>query len=379
MFVALIGHMMAPSVALNMLSQHLTGRGVPTLSLIGAGKSTNLDFSVIYKLFGKANVVLIGMSSLKILAEEELLAAEIAALHNIPFGFYADTYDVFRRPWISRDLRNKTAFLFLLYQEEKEEAQKIFPNAEIVVSGNPTWEDFFSPSYSKKEVRSILGIKNHEKAVLCSIGTILDVNLTMLNALDAALTAEKNSRTHWKVIVGVHPGDQNYIKNPMIYAENFQARIPMIYAESFQVKIPMRFVARKEMATMDIIPGTDYIVDTPGSSIGVKAACLRKPVICYCSDTALNNLEKSITKRSWKPCELGVMLPVHSLDNLADAFSQDFGPMIEQQKKIYPKPAKKGQAVEIMAQTLQRHWRSSRGDNSSNTPRILEPINIYLS
>lgn len=346
MLVTLVGHMMAPSIAFTALAQHLTTKGIQTLSLIGGGKPTNLSPSAISVLVESADVVLIGMSAPEELAREETLSALSAELRNTPFGLYADTYDVFRRPWFDKRLkilRENASFLFVPGEKEKEEARKLFPNAEIVASGNPTWEDFFSPRFSREEVRQRLMIRRDEKAVLCSIGTILENNLTMLEALDTALTAEKNRRFFWKVIVGIHPGDQNYRNDPAIYAKSFRANVPM------------RFVARDEMPTMDIIPGADYVVDTPGSSIGVNAACLLIPVICYCSEAALNELEKSIAKKSWRPCELGVMLPVYSLDKLAGAFNRDFTAMIERQKEVYPAPAQKGQAVRIMAETLQKY------------------------
>ena len=346
MLVTLVGHMMAPSIAFTALAQYLTTKGVQTLSLIGGGKATNLIPSAINGLTENANVVLIGMSTPKELAGEEALVATSAELRNIPFGLYADTYDVFRRPWFDQEfkfLRDSASFLFLPGEEEKKEAQKLFPNAEIVASGNPTWEDFFSQKFSREQVRGAFMIRQNEKAVLCSIGTVLETSLELLKALDAALTSGKNSLLPWKVIVGIHPGDQNYKNDPLIYAKSFGA------------KVPMRFVARDEMATMDVIPGADYVVDTPGSSIGINAACLRVPVICYCSETALDGLQQSIAKRSWRPCDLGVMLPIYNLSDLAGAFNQSFSPMIEHQKKIYPKPAEKGRAIRIMAETLQKY------------------------
>lgn len=348
MIATLIGHMMAPSIAFTMLSQALIERGIQTISLIGAGKSTkSTTYPIIYNLVAKADVVLLGMSGPKKLAEEELLAAEIAATQNIPFGFYADTYNVFHHSWINQELRDKAAFLFLPVEEERKEAQILFPNAEIVVSGNPTWEDFFSSKYSREQVRDLFMVGENEKLVLCSMGTIFEINLTMLKALDEALTAKKNSLVRWKIIIGIHPGDQNYRKDRDIYKESFRARVPM------------RFVARNEMATMDIIPGANYIVDTVGSSIGINAACLRKPVICYCSEAALNELEKSTGKRSWKPWELGVIKTVYNTRELTDAFDLDFSNRIKQQKNVYPAPLKKGQAIKIMAETLQRHGTDS--------------------
>lgn len=341
MLVTLVGQMMAPSIAFTTLAEHLTTKGVQTLSLIGAGKSTNLKN--LDSLVENADVVLIGISGPKELAREELIAAEIATVQNIPYGFYSDTYDVFRAPLINRKLKSRAAFLFVPCEEEREEAKKIFPNAEIIASGNPTWEDFFSPKYSKKQVRDLLMIKRKEKAVLCSLGTVFEINMKILKALDAALTQIRNINIRSKVIVGIHPGDQNYRKDHLIYTKNFQA------------KVPMRFITRDEMPTMDIIPGADYVVDTPGSSIGINAACLRKPVICYCSEIALDNLEKSTTKKLWRPCKLGVMKPVNDPNGLAYEFHQDFGQMIKRQKEVYPKPAQKGRAIKIMTETLQRY------------------------
>ncbi|QQG46252.1 MAG: hypothetical protein HYY55_00175 [Candidatus Niyogibacteria bacterium] len=349
MHVTLAGNIMAPSVAFAMLNRHLAARGIQTISLLGCGKEIDLSSNAVRDLVYLADVILIGMSGPEKLAQTELEIAEKALKQDVPFGFYADTYDAFRRPWIPEFLRKRTSFLFTVGEEEKVEAQKLFPDAEIVASGNPTWEYFFSPRFSKYEVRSLFKIQTGEKVILCSLGTALEPNLAMLKNLNGALAAGKNNYSLRTIIIGIHPGDQNYRNDPRIYAK--------ILSPIFRAL----FVPKDKMPTMDIIPGADYVVDTPGSSIGINAACLRVPVICYCSKEALDSLEESTTKRSWRPCESGVILPVYSPDELSLAFGQDFTAMIERQKEIYPAPQEKGRAVKIMAETIQKYGSGKNG------------------
>lgn len=338
MIATLVGSIMAPSIAFGMLAKHLKENGVEVRTLIGNGKPVGLSVREIKELVIGSNVVLAGMSVPAEYAREELWAAETAAINGIPFGLYADTYGVPRRDWF-RFLREEANFLFVLDEEERREARELCPKAEVVASGNPTFEDFFSPKFTKQEVRARLGIRDLETALLCSIGTVLEPNKVMLKAVGEAV----NQVALWKVIVCLHPGDQNFKENPAVYAETIR-----------RMNISVRIVTREEMPTMDAVAGADLVVDVPGSSIGICAASQRKPVICYCSKEALDSLEHAIGTRIWKPCERGLMMPIYNLTEFNGALNQDFSAMVEHQKKAL-QPAEKGQAVRIMAETLMKY------------------------
>ena len=341
--VTLVGSIMAPSLAFAMLEKELKKRGVEVRALLGNGKPVGLSAREVKEFVAGSDVVLLGMSVPGEFAREEHWAAFGALDKGIPLGLYADTYGVFRRPWF-RYTRKEASFLFVPDEEEAKEARpELGPESktEVIASGNPTWEDFFSPNFTREGVRKGLSINGNETAVLCSIGTVLEPNKVMLEAVDRAMDA---SNLNAKLIVCIHPGDQHFKENPGVYNDLINA-----------MSTPSLLVTMDFMPTMDVVAGMDLVIDTPGSSIGICAACQRVPVVCYCSKEALASLEEAITTRVWKPCERGVMLPIYDLSELKAMPNQNLSAMVERQKRIFPAPTEKGRAVRIMADTLTKY------------------------
>lgn len=339
--VLLVAGDTAQSNAFRMLEGKLQAQGMNVTSLIGGGKPVGIAAEDLEALVGSHDVVLTGMSSFPENSVEEIKAAEIAELHGLPYGFYADVYGAYERPHFHH-LREGAKFLFVLNAEEKDKASVLFPKTDVVPSGNPTWENYFFPQYTREEVRTQFGVEEDEIMVLIPGTTVLERNVFLLSALTATLKFYPSlSDQKWKLFYAVHPGDLMYRTNDKVY-------------DSFREwsKYPFTVVPKSTAPSSSMIPGADYILDC-GTSIGIEAAHQRKKVICYFSEFTLN---AEGAYRHWTPCEKGVMhLVEHSTDKLAEAFSMDFGKIHERQTIVYSAPLQKGYMINTMAETVRRH------------------------
>src|SRR3989344_610355 len=166
MMVALVAQDVSPSRALERVGVELVSRGHAVCAFLGSGNLIVASRMALDCNIGASHALLLGMSSSAELAEEEIYAARLAFSTNIPFGFYCDTYGCHNRPWFA-EFRDKASFVFVINEKEAEEARRVFPKARVAVSGNPIWEDFCFPKFTKDEVRSKLGIAENEAVVLC--------------------------------------------------------------------------------------------------------------------------------------------------------------------------------------------------------------------
>lgn len=339
--IVLVGQMVASSNGFRPLEAELKKQGCDVRAYLPAGKPLHDVAEEIFENAGNADLVLTGMSSEGHLVQEELKALELVIARGIPCGLYADTFGVHRRKWFEH-LREKITFLFVTNEEEAKDAKTIYPNADIIVSGNPSREGYFSPAWTYEQSRAILGIKPDVKIVLCPQGKDLEVNKGhisgVLQVID--LLPEKNK---FKVLISLHPGDLNPLDG---------------YSEF--VKSGVAGITKKVIPSSALVPPCDIVVEST-SDIGVEAACQRKPVISYFTEKALDRLEESTGSRKWPVCEKGAAKAIYSNPNeLASAISElltegGYAPMRERQEILFPKPAEKGTATRIMAETIKKY------------------------
>lgn len=344
MKVLLVGTDVAQCFAFKILEEALKVIGIEVKTVLGNGKPVtwpSMDLSELKNLVRETDIVLTGLSSSSENAGIEIHAAEVARDLGKPFGFYADTYGSQERPWFAH-LRADTKFLFVLNVEEAESSKLLFPNAIIVASGNPTWENFFFPALTRETVRKQLNVSDDEQLVFIPGGTPLEINLSVLTAVITTLNSYPNlQKKRWKIAYGVHPGDNNYKNNPCVY-------------DSFREwsRFPFEIIPREKMRGSDMLPGVDFVIDC-GTTIGIEAAHQRKKIICYLCNIGINNLKITINSAIWPPCEKGVMhLVERGTDELATAFSMDFTKIHERQAEVFPSPAAKGASVNAIIETL---------------------------
>ena len=106
-----------------------------------------------------------------------------------------------------------------------------------------------------------------------------------------------------------------------------------------------------------MIPGCDIVVES-ASTIGIEAACQRKPVVDFFTPDGLANLERQTRSTLWPPVELGAALAVDRAEALVGILkslassSLNLREMRKNQAIIFPSPREKGAAAKIIANVL---------------------------
>lgn len=385
MNVVLVAKDVAPSSAFERLELELTKQSIRSFSFLRGidrrAEAGNAELSM-ETWMEHCDVVLLGMSSSEKLAEIEIRAAEEAVKWNIPFGLYADTYGVINRGWLAH-LRDKASFVFVINEEEGKKARGLYPNAKVVITGNPMWEDFCTPKLSREEVRQRLGVSDEQKMVLCSGGKNLAVNMLHWGGVIEAFS-KKSAPKDYKVFLSVHPGDkpaEEIKKIQKLVAESnldldkdvvdqlidrlvktAEASYLAHYNDlvRYSKRVPVKVVTKDFMSGPDMLPGADLVIES-ASTLGIEAAFQRIPVISSFWEVALARIEESCGSRDWELCDSGAALRVDGDPNQLLYFIQDlllsgslangFG-MKERQAEAYPMPPEKGAAVRMMAETL---------------------------
>lgn len=348
MKAVLVARDIAPSNALWMIYQEVTksNRAIVEYSIfVGNGKPIRETVDQITAWVGRANVVLVGMSSSPELSKEEIATCEAAKKFGIPYGFYADTFGcAVTRNWFDC-VRADASFVFVLNEKEAGEARKVFPKAKVIASGNPTWDDFFCPRLTREESRAKLGIKDDETFILCPGGKSLAINMQhwgfVLETLACMNERSGYESRKWQTVFSRHPGDQS---------------APDAYAELVKFSdIPVRVVLPDEMKSSDMIPGMDLMISCC-STAEIEAVCQRKPVISYIPHTGRVRMRTTMGDK-WEPVEQEVVEAVigGSIESMQYVIDDllDYNYLQGDQEKFYPKPREKGIALRAIVRTLQ--------------------------
>lgn len=345
MKVFLLGNMVASAEAFERLAPELERRGADVVPCLAHGKSYPMDLEHMLAYVRLADAVVLGTACSPDLAVEELAAAKTAIDFGVPFILYADTYGTWNRAWF-HEVTKKAAAVFVINNDEAEKARAVFPGINIIAAGNPTWEAFAFPKVSREQVRAKLGISPNVKIILCPFGKNFKVNVLHAGRVMDTFSAD-GFWPPFQIILAPHPGDKD--------------NSPEDYSFLTKLQIPVRVVPKAEMATLDVLVGTDVIADH-ASSIGIAAGHLRIPNVSCFTEVGLKHLEKETGSRVWPPCTLGVSYYVpptellsvvmRPLVNLAD--SALHRKIWERQEAVYPVPEELGAAVRKMADVLEQ-------------------------
>lgn len=351
----LVARDVAPSQALTEVMKELEKQGHEPLACLDFGKPSEIPLGTTARLVADSDIVLIGMSCTAERSAEEINVAQTAITQGIPLALYADTYNCHNRPWFKEVIPQASA-LFVINEEEAKKARETFPGLIVVASGNPMWEGFCFPKYSRAEVRKQLGIAEDEIFILAPGGKSATVNILfwggILEALHNACLRDKK----FQLVLALHPGDRNS------EAIDPKDQKPLeVYADLVKYSpVPTRMLG-KEIPTRlisDLIPGIDLLIES-ASTIGIEAAHQRKPVIDYFTEVALARMKEGTGSRDWDPCWLGVAKATYCVPDLATIIEQLLDDnhytkthQLERQQEIYPAPPKKGAAVKKIVETL---------------------------
>ena len=195
-------------------------------------------------------------------------------------------------------------------------------------------------------MRQKLGITDKQKMILAPGGKCLAQNMLLFGGV---IEAANSMHIGQIVVLTLHPGDTNPSE---IYADLVK------YSRTPVLVIPKEMLSGPEM-----IPGCDVVVQS-GSTIGIEAACQRKPVIEYLTYVGLGNWERQTGSRKMETIELGIARVasaslgrgVDDMTYFVEALTNSqsgLGPqLMRQQKKVFPQPAEKGAAVKTIISAL---------------------------
>ncbi|MBI4122659.1 MAG: hypothetical protein HY462_01540 [Parcubacteria group bacterium] len=269
------------------------------------------------------DAALCGMSSSAELAAFELAAAGWAYSLRKPVALFADLPSSVGRPFFE-EFRAIAAMLFVPNEAAATYGRKLFPATEVVISGNPRLEEFFTPKLTRAEARAKLGIPNEAVMVLVPGGKDLHVNrLHFTGAIEAAAKLNRMA----VVVIAIHPGDKN---GRAIYEDLASDCV--------------RLAEKKDISADDAVAGADIIVSS-ASTVGITGACQRKPVVNFFTEPALKRLESATGSRSWPGVDDGTELQViEDTGELAQVMAELLDgrgrgvSLREAQERAYPQP-----------------------------------------
>ena len=359
--VLLVARDIAPSRAFELLATELTNRGHDPILLIGKGKPMAATTEDIQAAVQMSDVVVVGMSSSAALAEPELVACATAVTTGKSFGFYGDTFGCHERArdgsWFG-PYRSRATFFFAVNNNEMEKAKKVLIGAKTIVTGNPTWEDYAFPRFTRSQIRDKLKIRDDELFILAPGGKDPVVNIMVWGLLLDALTGWPKERPV-RVLFTCHPGDRTM--GAIDPAESTaDKQLLRIYNGLTKFSPVMANFNTSEMSSSDLIPGIDLLIDW-GSSIGIKAAHQRRPCISVATEIGRQRLQSTTGARQWKLCVLGtsIEVPANSSDLKAaiarpsKTDSPEAAKLRARQAIVFPQSSARGKAVGLMATNLE--------------------------
>lgn len=353
--IVLVAHDAAPSRCFDQLSIALVSAN-PTVSkrvFTCHGKGTTVDSETLRSSINGAKLVILGMSSTAEFAELELRAGKIAIELDVPVALYSDVplavYRARQGAWFY-DIAQKAKLVLGLLPNEMGQLKALFPVANHHHTGNPIREEDAFPKFSHAEVRSKLKLLEDDIVILASGGKFAAANMAMWTLLFEAC-ATLDIRDRIEVIVSPHPGD------PTLRAIDGQTGKPLKLYEELCEEAPVHalYVTKEIMATMDILPGVNLVVEFTGSA-SVGAAYLNIPAISPTFGIAMSKFSKESGLRMVECVEQSASIAVSmEVTDVARIIAQLLKPssrlrrdLIASQKISYPRPQERGQALKAL-------------------------------
>lgn len=343
MKIVLVAGDFAQSEALDLFRDRIMQSGHSTESFLCYGNKNLYSLNSIRQSMSGAGFLVAGMSEM---SDEETEAVKEAVKQNVRIALYADTFGAHRLPAFEF-ARELALTMFVVNQDEASDARELFPRADVRVTGNPRWEEFAFPKLSQDEVVRKLGLDASKLVILSAGDKYLAQNIIQFGS---TIEAVRLLRWHMntQILLALHPGDQN---DPKLYEE-------LVTNSGCDVRIIGRHVG---IDTSEILVGCDLVVEFT-STIGIQAACLRIPVVDFCTTTALRGESPIIGKDPWLLTAMGVSHPVYngSVEQLGKFMSRSLldysysSELRRKQERAFPVPSlnNRGLALKLMCSAL---------------------------
>lgn len=356
MHVVLVGRDIAYSSCFRKVAAALVSQGVKATLFVGDGKQLTVSLAEVASEVACANVVLLGMSSSKVLAEPEIVAGTTAKSLEIPYGFYGDVPRCWARArkgaWFE-PLAGATSFYFGVTETDTEAAREVFPNAELIMTGNPLREEMAYPELDRETVRMRLGATPDEKIIFAPGGKSVSGNIATWALVIDALTRLKDKGFLCRLIISIHPGDRIPSGTDPVTGKNLG-----IYEELKGLStIPFQIIPRDILTSSNLVTGSDLIIEF-GSSIGIEGAYQNVPVITLGLEILLRRNEEIYGIRTPEAVREGVSELVQpNVESLTGAIARlltpdGFAQLRASQEKTCPKPQVRGYAIKTIVESL---------------------------
>ena len=304
------------------LCEKLLEAGASVQNLLGNGQDPSpITIDMVQRGVALSDIVVVLTSDNTAI---EVAAASFAVMNSKKLVFVSLGF----RSWEKEDFtpfRKHVSLVVVSDQIEAEKATDLYPNANVLVSGDPLCEGMASPSLSREEVRAKLAITKNQALVLISGEKEININIplgvTVLEAL-RLMSAPKLFR----VIFTIHPGHA-------LLPKQVTANIPELiefYWSQLEGYIPDVEVTSSCKAnpfgigTPDMVAGADIVVGT-NSTEQVRAAYQHIPAVGLPFFAAWRGVTlPRVNHGWWHYYDKGVIAPVYDLSpvTLCERFSQ---------------------------------------------------------
>jgi hypothetical protein len=319
--IAFVAHDMMPSRAFKLISKALEIKGGYEIKA-RYGRDPESAKQTIESVVNGAEIVMLGMSSSKELAADELFAADLAIQNGARIIYFSDTYSLFNRDWVGD--RFKGATITVIDEDEAEEARKLLPESTIVATGNPLWDEYFIPKGDRNAVRSALGIQG--EMILYTGGKSKMVNIHQVNCVIDALQNANVVTEEREIVFSVRADELNpddmdlYLEIKKYSPVPFHIVLTKQHRDQWVSANPgkSKDIAPAPFSASELISAADLVIQL-ASGVGIEAAHLRIPVIDYFSITGKRRHEESMGKNfRWQPAERGATTAVYNTIELSD-------------------------------------------------------------
>lgn len=228
--------------------------------LLQAGKAERPTDAELRLQIKQNDVVLVGLSSQKT-AAFEIEACRQAKAEGRKLVFFSDTFGAWARPWFA-EFRDDVSLVTVVVQREVSAAQALYPNAQVVATGNPAWEQFHEPG-DPVAARIAMGAAKKESVHLISGCKDYSVNAEMLLATFEATQDQLFAR----VVFSQHPGDTT---PPEQY---------VMLMDAAARKVHFTFLPQQVMTGEAAMCGADVVIVYNAASLALRAVALRIPLV----------------------------------------------------------------------------------------------------
>lgn len=218
--------------------------------------------------------------------------------------------------------------LFVMDEVEAKEAKALYPNANIIATGDPLCEELSKQTKTREEVRSALKVTSKECLVLVAGEKEVNINIPLgVAVIEALLRMSLPELYH--VVFTIHPGHtpltkQSDASDLINFYENQLGK----YSPRVRVSVSMKDVPFG-IGTPEMVAGADIVIGT-NSMVQVQAAYQRIPAAGMPFAAAWRGVTLPPTQHGWWPYyDKWVVHPVYSLSPLE--LSECIGKLIHPQ------------------------------------------------